>query len=104
MTFRPDREHGPAPLDASLDKLSRRLGLEDARTLGRLFSRWEETVGPAMAQHVHPVRLDREALVVNVDHPAWATQVRHLGEDLLDRVADATGVARPSRLEVRVRR
>ena len=41
---------------------------------------------------------------MSVDHPAWATQVRRLGDDSLDRVADETGAARPARLEVRVRR
>jgi len=40
--------------------------------------------------------------VVRVDHPAWATQIRHLGDDLLDRVAGVTGLARPARLDIRV--
>jgi predicted nucleic acid-binding Zn ribbon protein len=57
-----------------------------------------------MAEHVRPTRLDREVLVVTVDHPAWATQVRRLGDDLLDLVAERTGLARPQRVEVRVRR
>ncbi|MGO8870718.1 MAG: DciA family protein [Acidimicrobiales bacterium] len=98
------RDRGPQALDASIDAVTRRLGMQDPRGLGRLFSRWEQMVGPAVAEHVKPVRLDAEALVVTVDHPAWATQVRHLGEELLDRVAEEVGVARPSRLEVRVRR
>lgn len=98
------RDPGPRPLDASLDAVSRRLGMDDSRALGRLFARWEEMVGPAMAGHVRPVRLDGDALVVAVDHPAWATQVRHLGDELLDRISEQVGVARPTRLEVRVRR
>ncbi|MGP0107722.1 MAG: DUF721 domain-containing protein [Acidimicrobiales bacterium] len=97
-------DHGARPLDASLDAVSQRLGMRDSRGLGRLFSQWEEIVGPAMAGHVQPVRLDAEALVVSVDHPAWATQVRYLGDELLDRVAEQAGVERPGRLEVRVRR
>jgi len=76
----------------------------DSRGLGRLFAHWPEIVGPSMAEHVKPVRLDAEALVVTVDHPAWATQVRHLGAGLLDRIATEAGVERPGRLEVRVRR
>ena len=97
-------DHGARPLHASLDAVSQRLGMRDSRGLGRLFSRWEEIVGPAMAGHVQPVRLDEEALVVSVDHPAWATQVRYLGDELLDRVAEKAGVERPGRLDVRVRR
>lgn len=99
-----EREGGPRSLETSLDAVTRRLGMEDPRGLGRLFAEWAAIVGPAMAGHVQPIRLDSDALVVSVDHPAWATQVRRLGDDLLDRVADRTGVARPGRLEVRVRR
>jgi len=95
---------GPRPLDASLDAVSRRLGMKDSRGLGRLFAHWSEIVGPGMAEHVRPVRLDTESLVVSVDHPAWATQVRRMGDQLLDRVAEETGAARPSRVEVRVQR
>jgi predicted nucleic acid-binding Zn ribbon protein len=98
------RDPGPRPLDASLDAVSRRMGLKDSRGLGQLFARWKEIVGPAMAEHVQPVRVDSEVLVVTVDHPAWATQIRHLGDDLLNRVAAEAGVTRPTRLEVRVRR
>ena len=95
---------GPRSLDASLDAVSRKLGVKDSRGLGRLFAHWAEIVGPAMAEHVRPVRLDKEALVVTVDHPAWATQVRRMGDLLLDRVAEDTGAARPGRVEVRVQR
>jgi predicted nucleic acid-binding Zn ribbon protein len=99
-----DRDPGPRPIDASLDAVSRRMGLQDSRGLGRLFARWDRIVGEAMAGHVQPVRLDGEVLVVTVDHPAWATQVRLLGDGLLDRVAHEAGVSRPGKLEVRIRR
>jgi predicted nucleic acid-binding Zn ribbon protein len=99
-----EREGGPRSLETSLDAVTRELGLKDPRGLGRLFAEWPALVGAAMAAHVQPIRLDAEALVVTVDHPAWATQVRRLGDDLLDRVAAGIGVARPQRLEVRVHR
>ena len=101
----PDRRYSePRPLDGSLEALSRRMGLEGATGVGRLFAGWTEIVGPAMAEHVRPVRVDAGALVVTVDHPAWATQVRRLGDTLLDRVAEYAGIGRPARLEVRVAR
>lgn len=97
-------ERGPKPLDDSLDRVSRQLGLEGSKGLGAVFARWEEIVGPAMAEHVQPFRLDAESLVVTVDHPAWATQIRHLSDPLLDRIAEQAGVNRPLRLDVRIRR
>lgn len=101
---RPYEDSGPRRLKGSLDAVSGGLGLGRSHGLGRLFAGWEEIVGPSVADHVQPVRLDGDSLVVTVDHPAWATQVRYLGDDLLDRVAAVTGLARPDRLEVRVRR
>jgi len=98
------RNSEPRPLDGSLDALSKRFGLQGARGLGRLFAGWEEIVGEAMAEHVRPVRIDATSLVVTVDHPAWATQVRRLGDTLLDRASALAGVERPQRLEVRVQR
>jgi predicted nucleic acid-binding Zn ribbon protein len=97
------RDNGPRSIDVSLDALSSQLGMAESRGLARLFAQWEEIVGPAIASHVRPQRLDKDVLVVTVDHPAWATQVRHLGDDLLDRVAETTNLPRPSHLEVKIR-
>jgi len=101
----PHRRYSEArSLDGSLEALSKRMGLEGAVGLGRLFSGWSDIVGDAMAEHVRPLRIDRSALVVTVDHPAWATQVRRLGDTLLDRASEYAGVERPGRLDVRVQR
>lgn len=100
----PQRDQGPRRLDTSLAAVAEQLGLEDADGLGRLFGSWVTIVGPAMADHVQPIRIDADALVVQVDHPAWATQIKSLGDELLDRVAERTRLTRPDQLEVRIRR
>lgn len=102
--FRPDRPTDPQALDVSLEALARRYGLDGVRASAAVFAHWEEIVGPAMAEHVQPVRVEPEALVVTCDHPAWATQVRRLADQVLDRVAEECGVVRPARLEVRIGR
>jgi predicted nucleic acid-binding Zn ribbon protein len=99
-----ERDGGPRSLDNSLHAVAQRLGIPDPRGIGHLFADWSAIVGPAMAEHVQPIRIDANSLVVSVDHPAWATQVRRLGDDLLNRVADGTGLIRPEHLEVRIRR
>jgi hypothetical protein len=73
-----------------------------AGSLSAVFTRWEEIVGPAVARHVRPLRLSGGVLVVAVDQPAWATQVRALGAGLLTRVGEVGGVV-PDRLQVTVR-
>jgi len=62
-----------------------------AATWGTVFSRWEELVGPGVARHAWPLRLEERALVVAVDRPPWATQVRALSADILSRLSEETG-------------
>lgn len=48
-------------------------------------------MGPALARHARPLRLEDGALVVAVDRPPWATQVKALGGDILARLREETG-------------
>lgn len=94
----------PVPVTDALDGLLRSLrGGAGRAEVGGVFGRWEEAVGTALAANVRPVRLEHGALLVEVDDPAWATQVRYLADDLIARLAEVTGVA-VDRIDVRVRR
>jgi predicted nucleic acid-binding Zn ribbon protein len=92
----------PRRIGESLDSLSRQFGQHGVDETARLFSRWTEIVGAALAAHVTPLRFDGTTLVVQVDHPAWATQLRLLGSELLDRVGAVPGIDRPTSLDIRV--
>lgn len=74
-----------------------------AAAMGGVFGRWEEAVGAAVAAHVQPVKLDGTTLVVKVDDPAWATQLKFLESTLKQRLLEVAG-ATIERLEVRVSR
>lgn len=93
----------PRPVRASLDCLSRALGAPGADALAQIFDRWEALVGPDVAAHARPTLLADSRLVVAVDHPAWATQLRWLGPALLARLATELGAQAPTRLEVKTR-
>jgi predicted nucleic acid-binding Zn ribbon protein len=70
-----------------------------------VFARWDEAVGESVAAHVRPDRLQGDTLVVIADHPAWATQLRHLAPVVLAQLAEACGGnSGVNALEVRVRR
>lgn len=73
-------------------------------TLEVIFARWEEVVGTAVAAHCRPVRLRDGVLVVSVDHPTWATQLRFLTPQLTEKVHELTGADTVSTLEIRVAR
>lgn len=93
------------PIGALLGDVASRLGAGRADVVGSVFVRWEEVVGPSVAAHVRPLRMEGVTLVVAADHPAWATQIRQLTPDILRRLADVCGEdCVPERLDVRVRR
>lgn len=99
----------PVPLGESLSAVVRSLRNEagvstaSAGDMGGVFGRWEEAVGAAVALHVQPVKLDGTKLVVEVDDPAWATQLRFLESTLKERLHAVAGVAIEV-IDVRVRR
>jgi len=75
----------------------------DRIQIGGVFGRWDDAVGPTVAAHVRPVRLDDGVLTVEADEPAWATQVKFLSGTITTRLAEVAGV-RIERIEVRVGR
>ena len=72
-----------------------------ANALGGVFGKWEEAVGTSVAAHVQPVALDGSTLVVVVDDPSWATQLRFLERTLCERLSAVAG-ATVDRVEIRV--
>ncbi len=94
----------PVPLTDALDDVLRSLrgGAGRAEVRG-VFGQWDEAVGEAIAAHVRPVRLDRGVLLVDVDDPSWATQVRVLADEIRSRLAAVAGVS-IERIEIRVAR
>ena len=74
-----------------------------AAALGGLFRGWDEAVGEQVAAHCRPIVLDEGRLVVEVDQPGWATQLRFLERDVLDRVRPLVAPAPLTSLEVRVK-
>lgn len=99
----------PVPLGDSLAGVVRSLrgpqaGEQvQAAAMGGVFGRWEEAVGAAVAAHVQPLKLDGNTLTVEVDDPAWATQVKFLEATLRARLLEVAG-ARVEHLEIRVKR
>jgi predicted nucleic acid-binding Zn ribbon protein len=101
----------PVPLADSLAGVVRSLRNEErcgtvgagVAAIGGVFGRWEDAVGAAVAAHVQPVKLDGTTLVVEVDDPAWATQLRFLEGTLRERLAEVAGAV-IDKVEVRVRR
>jgi predicted nucleic acid-binding Zn ribbon protein len=98
----PGEERVPRRVGESLDRVASALGVTRATTLTSVFASWPELVGPSVAEHATPRSLRGGTLVVAVDDPSWATQLRWLEADLLRRLEDALGAGQVDRIEVRV--
>ena len=91
----------PVPISRSLDSIMKSLRGTDRIQIGGVFGRWDDAVGPNVAAHVRPVRLDQGVLTVEADEPAWATQVKFLSSTIIARLAEVAGVD-IEHIEVRV--
>ena len=63
---------------------------------------WERIVGPSIAANARAVASEGTTLVIAVEDPAWATQLRWMEAEILGRLAEELG-ARFERLTIRVR-
>lgn len=93
----------PRALNEVLGKVLRRMRVSDETSAIGLFSGWRQIVGDAIADHAVPKRLEKRILVVEVDDPAWATQLKFLESQLIATLRDSVGDEVES-LEIRVRR
>lgn len=93
----------PVPLADTLDALMRSLSGGPRAVVAGVFNRWEEAVGEAVAAHAQPVKIERGRLLVEVDEPGWATQLRFLEHDIVERLRQV-GVDEVTSIDVRVRR
>lgn len=105
MTWRPlsgPTGEGPRRLVTGLGSVSRRMGAPPPPVLVVVFGKWAEMVGPALAERCRPLVVRNGALIVAVDEPGWATELRFLAPAILRRAEELAGQPVAERLEVRV--
>ncbi len=73
----PDRSTG---IETVIQSVVKGLGLEKHFWEQALITEWESLVGPQVAKHARPGRLDRKILHIFVDHPAWLSDLSRYGQ------------------------
>lgn len=99
----PDALPPSTTLLGQLSRLLSSLGSDDAHSVKGVFGAWPELVGPSVAAHVQPVKLQHATLIVEVDDPHWATEMRFLSTSLCEKISQLTSTPVTS-IEVRVKR
>jgi predicted nucleic acid-binding Zn ribbon protein len=97
---RPDGRD-PSPLGDAVHELVEDRGWTRTLIAAGLLPRWEQIVGPDIAAHCRPERLEAGELTCVAESTAWATQLRLMSTQLLARIAADVGPDIVSRLRVR---
>lgn len=80
------------------------MGGVGAEQLQKVFASWRQIAGDDLACRAQPVVLQHGRLVVEVDDPAWVTELRYREAEILAELDDVAGAGQVRALDVRVAR
>uniref|UniRef100_UPI0015F0448B DciA family protein n=1 Tax=Pseudonocardia pini TaxID=2758030 RepID=UPI0015F0448B len=81
----------PQPFGRVVSRVAMDRGWSSRLTDATVLGRWNTLVGPDIADHCTPVSLRDGELILQAESTAWATQLRTLQRQLLQRLAAAVG-------------
>lgn len=90
----------PQAFGAAIKDLLSDRGWEHKAAVGGVFGDWQRIVGPGLAEHTRPEKLEEGELTVAVDSAAWATQLRLLAGTLVRRLNEELGDGTVRRVKV----
>lgn len=85
------RPGDPELVGAAVDELLTERGWDARATVAALFGRWDQLVGPQVAEHCQPKSYEDGRLLLTADSTAWATHLRALVPDLMHRLGEELG-------------
>jgi predicted nucleic acid-binding Zn ribbon protein len=91
----------PVAFGVAIDDLLDDRGWEADVKVARVTADWASIVGMEIAEHCEPVSLRDGVLTVEAESTAWATQIRLLGRQILQRITDVVGPQIVEKLVVR---
>ena len=92
----------PVELADALERVLGSLGAPPADLLSTVFDRWEEVVGADVARHCRPAAVEGDRLVIVASDPVWASEVRWLAQQVLERINELSSADRLTSIAVRV--
>jgi predicted nucleic acid-binding Zn ribbon protein len=94
-------ERDPAVLGDAVSALIDDRNWTQTLTAAGLLPRWEQIVGADIASHCRPERLEAGELTCIAESTAWATQLRLMAPQVVDKIAADLGPGVVARLRVR---
>ena len=81
----------PAPLGGILKQAMKASNIEVDLQIYRLWEKWPDLAGPAIAQNARPEAIKGKLLLVNVSSAPWMQQLQYLKYELLEKLNGALG-------------
>jgi predicted nucleic acid-binding Zn ribbon protein len=95
---------GPRPMRGGIDRLMRHLKAPQINVVESIFADWSGLVGEVIGGHSRPVDVADGVLVIEVDDPAWASELGWLSESLIERIGTRLETNEINEIRVRIRR
>jgi predicted nucleic acid-binding Zn ribbon protein len=105
MSWRPtpDPDTQTKKLREAIEHFLTRGGHAEISLLSRVNDVWESAVGTHVAGHVQPTSIANDTLYVNVDEPAWSTELVFIATRILTTLEDRLGQHVATFLKARIR-
>ncbi len=81
----------PVRLKDLLGRVGERVGIQDPRATGRIWTSWRDIVGEAIAANAEPTSLREGILRVRAVSPTWAAELTYLGDEIRARANELVG-------------
>ncbi len=91
----------PQSFGSAVERLVAELGWQRPVAVGGVLGRWNDIVGPQIAEHCQPETFAEGVLTLRATSTAWASQLRLLSGHLRRRLAEELGEGVVTRIVVR---
>lgn len=76
------------PISEVLEKVIKKYKPDTDLEAYRVFSMWNDIVGPKIGEHTKPLKIKEKILYVIVDDPLWLAQIKYIKQDVLKKLCD----------------
>jgi len=95
---------GPQPMGRGIDRVMKHLSAPTTDVIESVFSNWESLVGDVIATHTTPVKIDNGVLTLEVDDPAWASEMQWMSAALIEQIAEKLETDQVQSIRVQIAR
>jgi predicted nucleic acid-binding Zn ribbon protein len=78
---------GPQPMSRGVERVMKHLDAPKAGIVESIFNEWPRLAGEVIAAHSTPQKVTNGVLHLEVDDPAWASEMQWMSEELLRRIS-----------------